>query len=438
MLYGNTPNFGNAAVPSMMNGYCATSSLMNPYYNGLYGGLYGNMYNNPYSNYYNNGTNPYTDQSAAQNIVASQGGAQGAASQSDIDKIANFYNESSQPSESLIGAAIGGAAFGLVNNPRLIAHPIQSIRSLGPTEAIFKGVKESGTNINKLWVENNELMREAYFRLNKIEARNFKKLGLFRESYIKNPKDYELLEPIIKDLRAAMEAGDAEKVAEATAKLKVAYTNNGPLSKLGGAIKRFFGGKTGPNTVEEALKDRKAIEALQEELYANRGSIKFTEALKRGGGVKGGLFFMGIELLMSIGNIKEAFSKDTKTGMTQIGQTLVKGAGSAVGWTVGEAAGIWAATKICAGIGTAIAPGVGTAIGGILGLVGGSIGCWATGKLTKWLVGQDVGEKVKTEKMKQTAEGQLQLLQLTAQQKNIPLDVQQSIQNVAAQYSAAA
>ena len=162
--------------------------------------------------------------------------------------------------------------------------------------------------------------------------------------------------------------------------------------------------------------------------------MTFGEALKRGGGIKSGLFFMAIEVLMSLGNIKEAFSKDNKTGMTQIGQTLVKGAGSAAGWAIGEAAGVWASTKICAAIGTAISPGLGTAIGGVLGLIGGSIGCWATGKLTKWLVGQDVGEKVKIEKMKQTPEGQAQLLQLTAQQKNIPLDVQQSMQNVVNYY----
>ena len=201
-----------------------------------------------------------------------------------------------------------------------------------------------------------------------------------------------------------------------------------------------------PRTVEAALKDTNAIaeksKALMEktEIFAKgkTGAQSFKTILKRGGGVKGGLLMMGLELLMSLGNIKEAFSKDNKTGFTQVGQTLVKGAGSAAGWAVGEAAGVWAATKICAAVGTAIAPGVGTAIGAVLGLVGGSIGCWLMGKCTKALVGQDVGEKVKIEKMKQTPEGQAQLLQLTMQQKDIPADVQQSMQNVAMRYATAA
>jgi hypothetical protein len=429
-LYGNTPNFGNAVAPSMVNGYCMNSAYLNPYYANQYYNPYVNMYNN---GYYNNAAQDIFTQAGIQNTVQNT-----QQNQRDIDKIADFYSQNSQPSESMLGAAVGGAAFGLVNNPRLIAHPINTIKSLGTTEAAFKGIKDSTSNIGKLWAENNSVMREAYFRLNKIEARNFTKLGLFRQSYVKNPQEYEALKPIIEELKSAMNANDVEKVAEATAKLKVAYTNDGILSKFGGSIKRFFGGKTKPNTVKEALNDTEAIKAATNEILANKGSIKFKEALKRGGGVKGGLFFMAIEFLMSLGNIKEAFSKDNKTGMTQVGQTLVKGAGSAAGWAVGEAAGVWASTKICAAIGTAISPGLGTAIGGVLGLIGGSIGCWLAGKATKKLVGQDVGEKVKIEKMKQTPEGQAQLLQLTAQQKNIPLDVQQSIQNVAAQYSQAA
>ena len=147
---------------------------------------------------------------------------------------------------------------------------------------------------------------------------------------------------------------------------------------------------------------------------------------------------MAIDLILGLGNIKEAFSKDNKTGMKQVGQTLVKGAGSAAGWAAGEALGVWASAALCAKIGTAISPGLGTAIGGVLGMVGGGIGMWLTGKLTKAAVGQDVAEKVKLDKMKQTPEGQVELLKLTAQQKNIPLDVQQSMQNVISQYSTAA
>ena len=444
-LYGNTPSFGNSAVPSMMNGYQAASPYLTTYPNY-------NMYNSLYSMPNNS---IYSQPAQAQKVQIQQTQPQvqsaNVSFQSDIDRIADFYNKSSQPSESLASAAIGGAAFGIINNPRLIAHPINSIRSLKKTGEAFKGVKEAGTNINKLWIENNGLMREAYFRLNKVEARNNTKLGLFRKGYVskRHPeaaKEYDALKPIIENLKNAMNKGDAEGVAKATAQLKVAYTNNGPLSKVGGWFKKLVGKTPNANTVEEALKDTAAINKASADILAKSGKdlvgkgwkVQFKHALKHGGGIAGGLFFMVIEFLMGLGNIKEAFSKDKKTGMAQVGQTLVKGAGSAAGWAIGEAAGVMAATKLCAAAGTAIAPGVGTAIGGIIGLVGGSIGCWLTGKLTKALVGQDVGEKVKLEKMKQTPEGQVQLLQLTAQQKDIPLDVQQSMQNVINHYTNAA
>ena len=426
MLYGNSPSFGSLGVPSMANGYCAASSYMNsyPYYN-----AYNNYLFNPSQSIFNN-----------QNMQNAE------VLNRDVDKIANFYNEKAQPSQSMVGAALGGAVFGAANHPRLIVHPWNSVKSLGKTEAIFKGIKESGA-MNKLWNENNALMREAYFRLHKVESRNLSKLGLFRESYIKNPKDYEALKPVIEELKHAMSIGDADGVAAATAKLKVGYTNNGPLSKFGGYVKRLFGGKTKPNTVEEALADGDAIKAAKAEILANNGNVTFKDALKRGGGIKGGLLMMGMEFFMSRDNIKTAFAYDrenkqkgvdTNYGTKQLGQTLVKGLGNAVGWAVGDAVGVWASAKICASIGTAVAPGVGTLIGGVLGLVGGSIGCWLTGKLTKWMVGQDVGEKIKTEKMKQTPEGQVQLLQLTAQQKDIPADVQQSMQNLLARYNLAA
>ena len=104
---------------------------------------------------------------------------------------------------------------------------------------------------------------------------------------------------------------------------------------------------------------------------------------------------------MDFGKIKSAFSKDSSTGVKQLGQTSVKAAGSIIGWTVGEAVGAAAGAKIGAAVGTTFCPGLGTAIGAVAGLVGGSIGTWAMGKLTKKLVGEDVGSKVEVEKMKQ-------------------------------------
>ena len=168
---------------------------------------------------------------------------------------------------------------------------------------------------------------------------------------------------------------------------------------------------------------------------------KFLENFKKGGGVKGGLLFLGFEFLTSLGNIKSAVSKDNSTGIKQLGQTAVKGAGSAIGWVAGEAAGAAVGAKLGAAAGTAICPGIGTAIGAVAGLIGGSIGCWLMGKVTKKVVGEDVGAKVEIENMKKTAEGHLQLLQLTAQiaegDKELDEKTLQALSNVATAYNVA-
>ena len=420
-LYGNTSCLGSLTAPSMVNNYCTVSPYANSFNPYLMNPYMPSMYNPAVMN---------PQAISAQQAITQQ------ASQGDIDKIANYYEKASENSETLMGAAIGGAAFGLFNNPRLIAHPFNSIKSLGKVEEMFKDIKVAGKNAHKLWnnPETQELMREAYSMMHKIESRNNKKLGWVRQSYIKNPEDYKALEPWIKQLKEGINSGDAKQVENAVAHLKAGYTNNGIISKAMGSVKRFLGFSTKPNTVSEALKNEEIVKGAKAEIAQKVGKPSFMKALKRGGGVKGGIFFMGIELLMAIPNIKAAFSKDNKTGWKQVGQSTVKGAGNAISWAAGEALGVWGATKLCAAAGSAIAPGVGTVIGAVAGLISGSIACWLTGKATNKLVGKDVGEKVKLEQMKKSPEGQVQLLQLTAQNKNIPADVQQSMMNVANQY----
>ena len=173
--------------------------------------------------------------------------------------------------------------------------------------------------------------------------------------------------------------------------------------------------------------------------YKETGKISLGKSLSKSCGLGNGLLFAGLEFVTSWGNIKEAFSKDTSTGMTQVGQTIIKGAGSAAGWAIGEGIGAWAGAKLGAMAGTAIAPGVGTVIGAVAGLIGGSIGMWLTGKITHKLVGTDVGEKVKAQKLAQTQEGQVQLLQMTMQQaqndKKLDVNTAQAMQNVLNVYS---
>ena len=130
------------------------------------------------------------------------------------------------------------------------------------------------------------------------------------------------------------------------------------------------------------------------------------------GGIGGALLFFGIEVLCGASNIKTAYAKDKEDkaagkecqnyGKKQLTQTIVKGAGNALGWAAGEAAGIWAAGALGAKIGTAFGPGIGTIIGGLAGMVGGAIGMWITGKATKALVGDDVANKITADNMLKT------------------------------------
>lgn len=431
-LYGGTSGYGNINVPSASNGY----QMQSPYLNQSY--YPSQIYQQ--SPYYQQ-SQPITQGAQGQLTQSNvpQSGVIG--SQRDWNTIADYYVKSNSPSESLMGAAGGGVLFGFMNNPRLIVHPWNSIKSLKPVEQMFKGVKSGGV-LNDLWKnkETNNLMREAYFRMHKIEARHNSKIGLFRKKI--SDAEYNQLKDI---MDKALKSGNKEQIAEATAKLEHAYVNDGWIPKTWNKLKSKLGFKTKSQTVAERLSETGEISKKAGELLKNTNaslskSVKEAFKFKKFAGSAG--LWVGLEFLMNMGTIKSAFDKDSSTGWKQIGQTAVKGAGSAIGWTLGEAVGAWGATKIGAMLGTAIAPGVGTAIGGILGLVGGSIGMWAMGKLTKALVGEDVGKKAEAEQMTKTPEGQAQLLQYTLSQaqkgENISPTVAMSVQNIANQYNAVA
>jgi len=449
MLYGNTPSFGSMAVPCMLNNYCMTSPMLNTYnaynaYNGVYNNAYGADYNNMYNNAYNQYGYPnsiYANQQQYQMPQYQQPQTSAQATQQDIDKIADFYNKNSKNTGTLVGAAVSGASLGLMNNMRLVAHPIQSLGALKGTEAMFSAVKTQGTALNQLWnnAGTNEVVRNAYAAMHKAEARSFWKLGLFHKRY--SPDEFNqvkgIMEQAFKDIEGKS-AEEAKKIlSEATAKVEQAYVNNGLFHRGTAKVKEMFTGEAKDFSIDKALEDKEAIKKRTDALMATK-DMSFKEALKSTGGIKNGLIMMGFQFLSDFGDLRAAFSKDTKTGMKQVGQTLVNGAGSAAGWAVGQAAGVYATTKLCTTLGTAISPGLGTVIGAVVGLIGGSIGMWLANKGTKAIVGQNVGEKVRMEEMKKTPEGQVQLLQLTAQQKNIPLDVQQSMERVASQYMTAA
>ena len=454
LLYGGNSGL-NMNCPSYINGYVGGS--MNNYLN--YAGMNG-YYNPSFKGYQNQdiftlqndttGVNRSTIEQASQgNSQVDWSNPQFKGLSDDLNELGDYYVKNSAPSESFMGAAVGGAAFGLMNNPRMIVHPINSIKATGAVEKMFKPlIKDETSALGKLWRDEAkggyEIVSNAYSRMHKLEALNKSKLGLFRAS-IKDVKGadgklvYERLKGI---MEAAIRSGDAQKIAEATELLKRetnAFTGYIPrfmrwahIDKPFVALRKKF--------INPTHYDADITKVANKAVTDAGAKTTFGQFMKHSCGIGNGLLFAGIEFAMDFNKILTAFSKDTGTGMQQVGQTAIKGAGSAIGWAVGEGIGAWAGAKLGAMAGTAIAPGLGTAIGAVAGLVGGSIGCWLLGKITHKIAGQDVGTKVEVDNMKKTAQGQVQLLQLTAQQagddKKVTPRTLQALQNVASFYGA--
>ena len=436
MLYGGASGV-NPNCPSFSNGYMANRNSWN--YQMPFGYNNQSIWNNQYGQNYGYGNVGGASATTSNTQQASQTGF--GASARDMDTLGKYYLKGMEPSESLLGAAGGGAAFALVNNTRFIAHPFASLSSLSTVEKMFAGVKDEKSALGKLWSnpETNGLVRDAYHKMHKLEgASKWRFAPLFKRNL--NAVDKNIYTSLKREMELALESGNKEQIAKVTEKIRVATgAKTGILPELW----RQFRGKKTPDIAK--MTTDSAVKAAVDKKLAEKAVTGYGEAIKKGfksQGLKGGAFFAAMEFLMDFGKIRSAFSKDSTTGAKQLGQTSVKAAGSIIGWTVGEAVGAAAGAKIGAAVGTAFCPGLGTAIGAVAGLVGGSIGTWAMGKLTKKLVGEDVGSKVEVEKMKKTAQGQSQLLQLTAQQaqddKKLDPKVAQALQNVISSYNAVA
>ncbi|MBQ7125574.1 hypothetical protein IJO12_00645 [bacterium] len=392
------------------------------------------MFYSPYSPYYpysiyspyNNTYNPTFNGGASQTTT---NGKTPNPTEKDISTLADYYAKTLSPSQSLIGAVTAGTIFGSTQHPRIFAHPINTFSSIKSTTNMFTDVVKEGTKLNQLWTNpnGNELLREAYFRMNKIEARSKGKLGLFREKF--SERDYNNLKNI---METALATGDEKKIAEATAKLRAGYVDDGLFYRTWDGIKKFFGCKTPDRSVDAAINDTAKITSELAQV-TNLKSGTFKDAFKRGGGVKGAAFMALIEVLTSLGNISAAFKEDSKTGWTQIGQTGVKAIGNAASYAAGEALGIWGMGKLFAKFGSKIHPLWGTIAGYAAGLIVGSASMWLTGKITNKLVGEDVGAKAKAKQLAQTPQGQAELLQVTLQaaqnDKNLDPQVLQALQN---------
>ena len=443
MLYGGASGV-NPNCPSFSNGYMANNTAWN--YQTPFGYNNQSIWNN--QNLWNNQLAQQPAQAGAVDTFApqtqqTQQQTTFGASQQDLDTLGKYYLKGLSPSESLLGAAGGGAAFALFNNMRFIAHPFASLSSLGATEKMFAGVKKEGSALYKLWKnpETHKIMTDAYHKMHKLEgASKWRFAPLFKKRL-----DETTYKALKHKMEMALSSGDKRQIAEAAERIRVATgVQSGPVGNFFNKIWSNIRGQK-VTTIADRLANNTAIREAALKKVNEKGAVGLTETITKGfksQGIKGGAFFAAIEYLMDWSKIKSAFSKDTSTGMKQVCQTTVKATGSLIGWTAGEAIGAWAGAKLGAAAGTAICPGLGTAIGAVAGLVGGSIGSWALGKLTHKIVGEDVGSKVEVQNMKKTAQGQQQLLQLTLaqaqeDQKNNKLDpkVAQALNNVYQAYA---
>lgn len=424
MLYGGASG-ANGACPSYANGYMANRTAFNGYYqNGV----------NP--NYYQAARdNTYVNTPKYDSFVPSNQGSAGTfgASPADLDTLGKYYLESLNPSESLLGAAVGGAAFEILNNFRFVSNPYNSFSTLWKNDKTFAEVRKKGSKLYELWrnPDTHKIMTDAYGRMHKLEGAAKPRIGM-----VKHRLDEGLYKTLKAEMEAALKSGNKEAIATATEKIRIATSE-----RTGWLFKNRFWGKGG-ETISAKLADKAAIQTAVTKNIAEKGSKTLTQHLIhdfKGQAGLGGLLFAGMEFVMDWGKINSAFDKDHSTGMKQLGQTSVKAAGSIIGWSAGSAVGSWAGAKLGAVAGTAICPGLGTAIGAVAGAVGGMIGCNLMGRLTHWILGDDVGSKAEVNKMKKTAQGQVQLLQLTAQQaqsdKKLDPKVAQALQNVASVYA---
>lgn len=425
--YGYNPN-----VPSYINGYTMQSPMLNNYAMMQQMQAY-----NASQQAQQQAQQSNVDYNQAQQQISNTQGINPSATtfqaSEALKTLKDFGAQNITPMETFGGAVAGIGIMGSVmNNPRLIAHPINSFNAFfrNPTvKNMFKGVKVEGSALNKLWKENHRVMEDAYLNMQKLEARNCSKLGLFRKRYSK--AEYDKLKNI---MEKAIKSGDIKQIETANATLKHAYINNGKIPTFFQKVKKFFGFKSKTATVAERIGETGKIAEKAAELTASHSSKGFKSIFKKG--LKGGVLMGILEVVMGLPKIFTAFGKDSETGMKQLGQTSVKAGLNTVGWIAGEAAGMWAWGALGAKIGTCFGPGVGTLIGGAVGMIGGAIGTWIAQKAGKALVGTDVADKIEAEKLTQSTEGQAQLIQMVqdkvAKNEQIDPNVVQAARIVAA------
>jgi hypothetical protein len=400
-LYGGM-NY-NSAAPSYANNYCGTSNYNTATSYGL-----------P-ANYNTTGTNfgqvipqQYMNQSAQMPQSAEQIQTQPETifqglTQTEQNALVNTYKKGLEPPEQL-ALCSGVIMQGLMMNPRVVAHPINTFKTFfngaSDTNKMFEAVKNGNSTLSKMWDKNAYIMEEAFAQMNRTECRSMSKLGWFRKQY--SADEYKQLKDI---MDKALKSGNIDEVAKATETLRHAQSSNGYIP---GFIDKLRG-KTS-STVASRLADTKVIQANTTKLLEEAKDMTFKQAWNRVGG-KWGLAFGAIDLIGSAGKINAAFQEDTATGMKQLGQSIVKAGARTVGWQAGEALGVLAANKLTPTIAKNFGGKWGTLFGALARPVCALATSWLSSKVARWIVGDDVANKVQAKKATETPEGQQMMLQ---------------------------
>ena len=312
--------------------------------------------------------------------------------------LSDAFAKSLTPSESLPNTIKGAALFAVP----LGAGKVKNALIKGKSGELFKEQLKNNDELKKLYktTKGRKVIDEAYQTLRKIET----KAGKYKNIYTK--QEYEQLKNIIKDAIKDPHV-NLEEIATATERLNQADSARGWFKMTGknawAGTKNIWNRITKKPTVNAPKPDFRTLldDTTKARTTALKNLASKSSALamaKRG--IKGGIGMAALEIAAGlISDIPTAFSKNSKTGWTQVEQTSIKAAGNAIGWIAGEAAATAAFTKLCTLTGTAIAPGVGTAIGFAVGMIGGTIGTWLIGKATHAMVGNNVSNQVTADNM---------------------------------------
>lgn len=407
-LYGGMNT--NTLAPSLMNGYKAdlSSLYQDPYSQYMYP-YYGNYYptyTNTQQNKQNIG-NSTIQNNTTQTVTDNQ-------TKKDINTLADYYKDTNFVEEGFGGALLGTIPFTLMENPQTFRHPFNAHNAMRRTDGFFNSIR----GLENLWKNEAKTMQGAYSQLYRVNRNALSKWPVLSKWFVGTmpEADRKYLSDLMK---RALESKDPNKIRIATEQLRAASSMNGRIPRAFKWIKgKITGGATHLKSPAELAKEALASGSAQKAAAETGKSFwkSFTPKSILGGA---GMFAL-FEAVMDWSKIKAAFGKDNSSGMQQLGQTAVKAAGCSIGFTAGQAAGkavgrlagAWAAAKVGALVGSAV-PGLGTAIGAIAGFAGASLGMWLSTKISKAVVGEDVGQKIEIENMKKTKEGQQNLLSYT-------------------------